>query len=553
MSEPEQIGEIRCFAGTVADVTDLKKAEEQLGRRADLAALVADVARRFVSVGPEELDEAITWTLERIGQAGGADRASIVDLEDEVLITHEWRADPLAPSVGERFELPPEMLRAGKAAVRAAGTTGPFELPDSLLRSGRIESRSLEVVPLLSGDLMLGALAVGSLRSDRPWGHDFRIALHSLGSVLASAIQRIRISRELQRSLDLSRTLLDTIPSPVFHKDRSGRYLGCNDAFASFLGRRRDAIVGRTVYEIGQGPQADAHKAADDELFERKGQQVHEGQARRADGSLRDVVFSKATWTGPDGDVAGIVGVITDVTERNRADRTVRQHQTQLRALSARLALVEERERRRSARLLHDEVGQELALLKLRLGLVARAAGGDTARQLGELRERVTALIQRTRDMTRDLAPPALFKLGLAAALESLASEQLAPHDLELEVAEEGTPLPLDEGLQLFAWRATRELLTNTLKHAAASRVELAIRWEGGHLHLSVDDDGQGFDPTVMSPETGPDAAGFGLIQLRERLLHMGGDFAVRSAPGQGTRVCLTVPTVSLAPGAQER
>jgi len=410
--EPD--GTPRCFAGTVTDITELKQAQEELARRAQLAEQVAEVAGRLAAATPADPDQVLRDCLERIGRQAGADRAAIGELGEGVAITHEWHSDRVPGREGETIPFPPELLELAAGAVRASPGLVPFSMPDEVRASGLIEASHMEMVPLLAGEEMFGILGVSSMAPERPWSSNLRVALHSLGSVVASTITRVRAERRAQRRQD------------------------------------------------------------------------------------------------------------------------------QLRSLSARLALTEERERKRIAGILHDEVGQELALLKLQLGMLGRQLPDRSAGLVTELRERVSQLIDRTRALTSDMAPPALFKLGLASALEALASDRST--GLEVVVRESGEPMPLGEGIQLFAWRATRELLTNAMKHAHASRMVLTVLWNPNGLELVFDDDGCGFDPRILSPETGAETPGFGLIQLRERLQHMGGAFAVRSQPGEGTVVTLTVP-----------
>ncbi len=121
------------------------------------------------------------------------------------------------------------------------------------------------------------------------------------------------------------RTLMDTLPSPIFFKDAQGRYLGCNDAFVDYLGLPREKIVGRTVHEIAPRELADIYQRQDQELFDHPGIQVYESQVRYADGSVHDVIFRKATFHDTDGRVGGMVGVIFDITDRTHrivADNT---------------------------------------------------------------------------------------------------------------------------------------------------------------------------------------------------------------------------------------
>lgn len=128
---------------------------------------------------------------------------------------------------------------------------------------------------------------------------------------------RERRTADGQEHTRLTEQLLDAIPNPIFFKDREGRYLGCNSAFEAYLGLDREAIVGRSVYDIAPADLAETYRKADEMLFESGGVQIYETSVLAADG-LRDVVFNKATFKQADGTPGGLVGVIMDVTERNR-------------------------------------------------------------------------------------------------------------------------------------------------------------------------------------------------------------------------------------------
>ena len=117
--------------------------------------------------------------------------------------------------------------------------------------------------------------------------------------------------------------LIEAIPSPLFFKDEHARYLGCNKAFEAFLGRPRDAFIGRTVYELSPPDLAKRYDTADRALFEHPGEQTYEASVESADGRRRDVIFNKATYFKADGSLGGLVGVITDITQRKQTEALI--------------------------------------------------------------------------------------------------------------------------------------------------------------------------------------------------------------------------------------
>ena len=140
--------------------------------------------------------------------------------------------------------------------------------------------------------------------------------------------ERKQEQEELQNSLKFLETMINTIPSPIFFKDRQGRYLGCNDTFAGqILGLPKESIIGKSVYELPEtilSDLADRSYEQDQELFKESGVQVYETQAQCADGVRRDFLYSKATFNNFAGEAAGIVGVMLEITERKQAEEALR-------------------------------------------------------------------------------------------------------------------------------------------------------------------------------------------------------------------------------------
>ncbi|ALC15841.1 PAS domain-containing sensor histidine kinase [Desulfuromonas soudanensis] len=130
---------------------------------------------------------------------------------------------------------------------------------------------------------------------------------------------------QLKRNATLRQTILDTIPAPLYYKDDSGVYLGCNGAFEDFIGLTREEIVGKTVYDVAPPELAEIYRKADDDLLSRAGSQVYETTVRFSDGSPHDVMFHKAVFHNEGGAPAGIVGVMLDISERKRIEEALRE------------------------------------------------------------------------------------------------------------------------------------------------------------------------------------------------------------------------------------
>lgn len=138
---------------------------------------------------------------------------------------------------------------------------------------------------------------------------------------LAALIENRLLFEETSHSAQLLRTIMDTIPNPIFYKDVEGRYQGSNKAFNDYMGMPGEEIVGKSVYDLAPIDLADQYHAMDQELLQEPGDQAYEAPVVYADGITRDILFNKASLVDPEGRIAGLVGVMIDLTDRKRAEQ----------------------------------------------------------------------------------------------------------------------------------------------------------------------------------------------------------------------------------------
>ena len=231
--------------------------------------------------------------------------------------------------------------------------------------------------------------------------------------------------------------------------------------------------------------------------------------------------------------------------ERDHANRSLRAHQDQLGQLAEQLAVAEESERRQIAEFLHDRIGQNLALVKLRLRALAKNQP-STREALQPVDSLMDEIISDARSLTADLGTPLLYELGLVEALQSLARRFEEVHGISTRFEDDERPKPLPDAARLVLYQAVRELLHNIVKHADAQLVIVRLQRDGPNLHVHVIDQGAGFDRDGFEFRV-TTTGGFGLFNIRERLQHLGGDCVVRSTKTIGTQVTLTVPVATTA------
>lgn len=218
--------------------------------------------------------------------------------------------------------------------------------------------------------------------------------------------------------------------------------------------------------------------------------------------------------------------------------RRLQEKDGQIRRLSRELNLAERHERDRIARVLHDEFQQLLFALKMRIDAVL--GGSSMEVHGGTIRELVEQVSALTRTLIVNLAPPIYESEDFSAALEWLAQYVGDRYEVQVEVRyDQQFPIP-DEERRIVLLEAVRELLFNVVKHGGVNEAAVSVQREGDGVSVVVSDEGNGFDVEAVGLEHG--ATGFGLPQLRRRLHLVGGRMHIESAPGEGTRVSMTVP-----------
>ena len=255
------------------------------------------------------------------------------------------------------------------------------------------------------------------------------------------------------------------------------------------------------------------------------------------DGSVRTI-----SWTAMPLPEKGLIYCFgRDITERKKNDELILSYQKQLSLLASKLSLLEEKERRKTAADLHDNIGQILACAKIKLGELKESAGADLRDALLQIQELLDQSIMFTRSLTSELSVPVLYEIGLESAVEWIGKKYQKQHGLQFRLKDDGKVKPLNHDTRIILFKAIRESLTNVVKHANAHNVTVAMERKGHSIQVTVEDDGEGFDPAGIYG--GPFIENrFGLFMLREALNNIGGSVNITSAPGSPTRITLTAP-----------
>jgi len=232
-----------------------------------------------------------------------------------------------------------------------------------------------------------------------------------------------------------------------------------------------------------------------------------------------------------------------EIDERKKAEQKLYEYQNRLKLLAAQLTVAEERERRSIAADLHDQIGQTMALARIQIAALRKAASenGMTA-QLDELSDSMRQAAQDTQNLVFDLSSPLMNEIGLAAAVSEWLEEKVGKrYGLKTEFVDDGLRKPINNYERALLFRNVRELLTNAVKHAKANLVSVSIESADADLKIVVQDDGIGLDSPLVSPKGGVEGS-FGLFSIQERMTDLGGALEIESEPGKGCKAILTMP-----------
>jgi PAS domain S-box-containing protein len=378
------------------------------------------------------------------------------------------------------------------------------------------------------------------------------VSIASLGvlgiSIVPVMVLVVALLITLVNRLQKQRTLLDELfeqaPQAVVLMSINTRIVRVNREFTRVFGYSQQEAHGRHLSEMIVPDEARDEVQKFIDLLAR-GQRVDaEGVRQRKDGSQLYVSIAHVPVSLPGGPIE-VYAIYRDITARKQAEERLRATSDQLRALSARLQSAREEEGTRIARELHDELGAALSSLRWDLEDIDEVISESTApSQLAALRKKIESLMKLTdttvntvRRIASELRPIALDELGLIEAIEWQAQQFQARTGIivHCDCRLENADLTQEQSIAIF--RIFQEALTNVLRHAQATRIDIIAKDEAGEFVLTVTDNGRGITEDEQSGATS-----LGLLGMRERANLIRGKIQITGAEGKGTVVTLRVP-----------
>jgi signal transduction histidine kinase len=334
------------------------------------------------------------------------------------------------------------------------------------------------------------------------------------------------------------------LPGAVFCLDRCGRILSATELALKIFVTEFASPTGLSVHEIpGGGNEPGLSSFFLRTLKTRVGALCKGGfslKNRSGEARYYDAVGKRSHRAQ-----GAPVTVISfhEVTEHFQTQKRLERSGDQLRGLSARLQTIREEERKRLSRIVHDELGQTLSALEMGIASLKRRVTEAPQAALSvadQAAGHVKFLLERVRRIASELRPPILDEFGLAAAIQWQGREFEASTGIICAIDVCDAPPQVSNSMQLTFFRILQEALTNTLRHACATKVRVRLSVQASRLVLKVCDNGRG-----MSPDEVSSVGAIGLLGMRERAASIGGECEIFAAPGSGVRVIVKSPRLS--------
>jgi PAS domain S-box-containing protein len=373
----------------------------------------------------------------------------------------------------------------------------------------------------------------------REWTSAERELFEAIGRRLEDALTSLLILRDLKQSEQQYRAAFEqSVDSVVLVNPETKQIEEFNDRACQSLGYTRKEFkkLDLSDVEAVESPEEIIRRM---EKIEKDGVDLFETKHKTKTGEIRDVLVSVNVIS-----VRGrklFQAIFRDITDQKHAQDKLKEYQTKLKSMAVMSLLNEERQKRRIAHGLHDDIGQKLAITKIGLlSSIHSNTDEDTIKSVKRVCLEIDTMIENVRNLTFELSNPVLSELGLEAAIERhLKKEIQDKHNIAYQLDTCGRLNHLDEDICMCLFRSVRELLNNVIKHSKANKVSISLDKTDDEIVILVSDDGVGFDTVTVDSEIN---TGFGLFSIREQLESFSGKLKVESSVGHGSTFTISVP-----------
>lgn len=531
-----RLGDKEVLIANGMDISERKAAEEKLRTRYQQLQLLVSLTDAVSKAN--RLEDIYSLAVNGLLNTIRADRVSVL-LFDESGIMQFKASHGLSDTYKE--------AAAGHTPWKQdASHPSPIFVPD-VLQEASLEGllpvirqegiRALGFIPLIYMNRLLGKFMVYFNGVHHFTGEESQL-LQTIAKEVAFAIGEKENEIALRKSEQQYRDVVDNTREIIFQTDAQGRWTFLNPAWSEILGYTVKESMGRHYLDFVMP----ADKAESGEKFRAllSREVAYVRHELRFTSKEKNTCWFEVNARLLSGPGEGAIGILTDITERKTNEQAIGETARQLRELSAHLQDIREEERTAIAREIHDELGQQLTVLKIDFSwLESRLDLGDNkllADKFSDISNLLDRAVNTVRRMSTSLRPSMLDDLGLVATIDWYLADFGRRANLKTEFIHSPEDFEMPDKMRTALFRIFQESVTNVIRHSEATAVVVELKREGEKIRLNIRDNGKGFDTGSVSGKRT-----LGLLGMKERSLLLGGECHIESVPGMGTTVSVLV------------
>jgi len=527
------------------DITERKRAEDEIKLNETRLRLQLELHKLMDAPQQQILDfvnEAILKTVQSKFAFIG-----LMDDSESVMTIHAWSKDTMVQCAIDdkpmHFPISGSGIWGNCVRERKPIIINNYDVSHPNKKSypaGHAPIKRFLGVPIFDGDKIVAVGAVANKETDYI---DSDVTAITVLLNIAWEIFRRKRAEQILQKLNMA---ISNSQEVVFMTDKEGIITYINPEFTKMYGYTAGEVIGKTTPRILKSGLISAEGYEQFWKVLLNEQNIMEEYTNKCkDGRLIDIEGSADPILNDKDEIIGFLGIQRDITDRKHAEEKINNYLTKLKNLAAHLQTVREDERTAIARDIHDDMGQDLTALKIELSLIENEVKKKSVtinqsfllNEIKDMQAIVNNTINKVRKLIRELRPEVLDNLGLQDALKWQAKEFEKRNRIKCSYTSNISEIDLDKKRSTAIFRILQETLTNIIKHAKASRVEISFNKKNGTLLLEINDNGKGFSLKDVD-----DTKSMGIIGMRERVAVFGGELEISSQVKKGTKVIVSIP-----------